>query len=57
MLNLDTVLFTVLDWAAFDGFESVNLSVFSLNLPSTKLPILDGCVCFDLKEYEVKYVR
>lgn len=54
MLNLDTVLFTVLDWAAFDGFESVNLSVFSLNLPLTKLPVFEGWVCLDLKEYDVK---
>lgn len=41
ILNLETVLFTVLDCATFDGFESVELLGFSF-------PPFEGCVCFDL---------
>ena len=44
MLNLETVLFTVLDCATFDGFESVELFGFWF----TEFPPFEGCVCFDL---------
>jgi hypothetical protein len=44
MLNLETVLFTVLDCATFDGFESVELFGFSF----TEFLPFEGCVCFDL---------
>ena len=49
ILNLENVLFTVLDCATFDGFESVELFGFSF----TEFPPFEGCVCFDLDREKV----